>query len=434
MTMRITGSRPWRGALRALLVVVALLVTCLILLELVASFLVDWLWFSAVGYLDIFWIRIVAEAEIFIVVFIATSIILWANGSLALRFSQSQWEKDVTDDELKSAGTATLPETLDSTRRWLPWRLVIPLVAGLLAMLVAWGEVANWSVFLRFLYQEPYWASDPLYNKDIGFYLFTLPTYVAIKNWMLITLFLSALFAGAIYWVHGDIRYDVQRRSISPAVIAHGSVLLGLFFAVKAWSYYLDRYLLLYGDNGVVVGASYTDVRVGLPVLWLLVGLSIISALAAWANVRLRSFRIPVAAAVLVFGGSFVLSSVFPALFQRVFVKPNELELERPYIQRNIALTQQAYNLRQIAVKPYPVEQDLTFKAIEANKATIDNIRLWDWQPLMDAYAQLQEIRTYYKFHDVDVDRYWLDGAYQSVMLSARELKSRLLPANAQTW
>jgi uncharacterized membrane protein (UPF0182 family) len=117
-----------------------------------------------------------------------------------------------------------------------------------------------------------------------------------------------------------------------------------------------------------------------------------------------------------------------------VFVKPNELELERPYIQRNIPLTQQAYNLQQITVKPFPAEQDLTLKAIEANKATIDNVRLWDWQPLMDAYGQLQEIRTYYKFHDVDVDRYWLGGAYQSVMLSARELKSSLLPPNAQTW
>src|SRR4029453_16494115 len=203
MTMRIIGSRrraPWQGALRVLLIVIAILVTCLILLELIASFLIDWLWFSAIGYLDVFWIRIVAEAEIFIVVFIATSIILWANGSLAFQFSQSQWEKDVTDNELKSAGTATLPETLDSTRRWLPWRLVIPLVAGLLAMLVAWGEVANWSVFLQFLYQEPYGGSDPLYDKDIGFYLFTLPAYVAIKNWMFITLFLSALFAGAIYW------------------------------------------------------------------------------------------------------------------------------------------------------------------------------------------------------------------------------------------
>jgi uncharacterized membrane protein (UPF0182 family) len=189
-----------------------------------------------------------------------------------------------------------------------------------------------------------------------------------------------------------------------------------------------------YGDNGVVVGASYTDIHVELPVLWLLIGLSIVAAFTAWANVRTRTYRLPAAAAVLVFGGSLVLSGLVPALFQRVFVKPSELALERPYIERNIALTQQAYNLRQITPKPFPAEQDLTYRILEANKATIDNIRLWDWQPLMDAYVQLQEIRTYYKFHDVDVDRYWLNASYQSVMLSARELKSSLLPPNAQTW
>ena len=129
---------------------------------------------------------------------------------------------------------------------------------------------------------------------------------------MLLTLVLSALFAGAIYWVHGDIEYDAQRRSMSPTAIAHGSALLGFFFAVKAWSYGLDRYLLLYGDNGVVVGASYTDIHVELPVLWLLIGLSIVAAFAAWANVRVRTYRLPAAAAVLVFGGSFVLSGVVP--------------------------------------------------------------------------------------------------------------------------
>src|SRR5215831_16818361 len=181
-------------------------------------------------------------------------------------------------------------------------------------------------------------------------------------------------------------------------------------------------------------GASYTDIHVELPVLWLLIGLSIVAAFASWANLRVRTYRLPVAAVVLVFGGSFVLSGVVPALFQRLFVKPDELQREKPYIERNIALTQQAYNLRQITAKPFPAEQDLTFETLEANKATINNIRLWDWQPLIDTYAQLQEIRTYYKFHDVDVDRYWLNGAYQSVMLSARELRSSLLPPNAQTW
>ncbi len=110
------------------------------------------------------------------------------------------------------------------------------------------------------------------------------------------------------------------------------------------------------------------------------------------------------------------------------------MQLEKPYIERNIALTRQAYNLDQITAKPFAAEQKLTFKTLEANKATIENIRLWDWLPLSDTYAQLQEIRTYYKFHDLDVDRYWLDGSYQSVMLSARELRPSLLPPNAQTW
>jgi hypothetical protein len=240
----------------------------------------------------------------------------------------------------------------------------------------------------------PYGADDPLYNKDIGFYLFSLPAYILVKNWMLLTLVLSALFAGTIYWVHGDIEYDFHHRSMSPTAIAHGSALFGLFFAVKAWSFGLDRYLLLYGDNGVVVGASYTDVHMGLPSLWLMVGFSIIAAFAAWANLRVRTYRLPGAAIVLVGVGSFVLSGVAPVLFRQVFVKPSELLLEKPYIERNIALTRQAYNLNQIAAKPFAAEQKLTFRTLEANKATIENVRLWDWLPLSDTYAQLQEIRT----------------------------------------
>ena len=437
MTIGITGPRrraPWRDAVVALIIVAIVGLICLILLGLTDDFLVDWLWFSAIGYLGVFWTTIFAEAEVFFAVFAATAIILGANGSLAYRFARSPWTRRPADFEWKRTGVATLADRLEFMRHRLPWPLVIAGGASFIAMLVGWGEIHNWGVFLRFLYQVPYGASDPLYDKDIGFYLFSLPAYVVIKNWMLLTLFLSALFVGAVYWVHGDIEYDAQRRSISPTAIAHGSVLLGFFFAVKAWSYSLDRYLLLYGDNGVVVGASYTDIHVELPVLWLLIGFSIVAAFAAWANLRVRTYRLPAAAAVLVFGGSFVLSGVVPGLFQRLFVKPDELQLEKPYIERNIALTQQAYNLRQIAAKSFPADQNLTFKTLEANKATIDNIRLWDWQPLMDAYVQLQEIRTYYKFHDVDVDRYWLDAAYQSVMLSARELNSSLLPPNAQTW
>jgi uncharacterized membrane protein (UPF0182 family) len=265
MTIRITRARrraPWRSAVVALLIAAIVVLICLILLGLAGDFLVDWLWFSTIGYLGVFWVTIVAEAEIFFGVFVATAIILWVNGSLASRFARSPWTQRPVDFEWKRTGVVTLPDVLEVMRHRLPWPLVIAGGAGLLAVLVAWGEIHNWGVFLRFLYRVPYGASDPLYDKDIGFYLFALPAFVVIKNWMLLTLFLSALFAGAVYWVHGDIEYDAQRRSMSPTAIAHGSVLLGCFFAVKAWSYGLDRYLLLYGDNGMVVGASYTDIHV----------------------------------------------------------------------------------------------------------------------------------------------------------------------------
>jgi hypothetical protein len=176
--------------------------------------------------------------------------------------------------------------------------------------------VSHWDTLLRFVYQVPYGQSDPLYEKDIGFFLFSLPAYVALKNWLLLMLVLSVLVAGSVYWGDGGIALDEQRRSMSSAAIIHGSALLGLFFVVKAWSYGLDRFLLLYGDNGVVVGASYTDVHVDLPVLWLLVGLAMVAAVLSWANIWVRTYKLPVVGAVLVFGSSIILSQVFPALFQ----------------------------------------------------------------------------------------------------------------------
>jgi uncharacterized protein len=437
MTIGITGPErkaPGRTAVAGLIIASIVLAIFLILLGLVGDFLVDWMWFSAIGYLRVFWTTIGTKAGVFLVVFLATAVIVWTNARLALNFTRRRRSRLPFGFDWKLAATATPPDPFEFMRDRLPWPLAIAGGTGLVALLVAWGEVGNWSVFLQFLYHVPYGANDPLFDKDIGFYLFSLPAYIATRNWALLTLFMSTLFAGLIYWVHGDIEYQAQRRSMSPTVIAHGSALLGFFFAVKAWSYGLDRYLLLYGDNGVVVGASYTDIHVELPVLWLLIGLSIVAAFAAWANLWVRTYRLPTAAMLLIFGSALLLSGVVPGLFQRLFVKPSELEFERPYIERNITLTREAYNLGRIAAKPFPAEQNLTFKTLEANKATIENIRLWDWQPLSDTYAQLQEIRTYYTLRDLDVDRYWLGGAYQSVMLAARELKSSLLPANAQTW
>ncbi len=410
----------------------------LFVLARISSIVVDWAWFSSIGYVGVFCTAFVTKAALFVVVFAVSTLLLWANGRSALRFtSRRPLRLPVAFDPgfatfRASPGPWSRPYGLQPSPS--VWRLLTAAVAVILGLLIALGETGRWDLILRFIYQTPYGRSDPLFDKDIGFYLFSLPVYVAIKNLLLWILLLAALMAGAIYFLHDDISLDPPAWSVSPTAMAHGSALLGLYFAIKAWSYVLDRYLLLYNDNGVVVGAGYTDVHVALPVLWLLIILAAFAAIGSWANVRLRMVRLAIAVVFLVFGSSFLFAEAIPALFERFYVKPSELQLETPYIQRNIALTREAYNLGRITVKPFAAEQDLTFQSLHNDSGTVNNIRLWDWRPLLDTYAQLQEIRTYYRFLDVDVDRYHLGGSYQQVMLSARELVPSLLSSNAQTW
>lgn len=424
-----SGVRLRRNAITVAVVVVV----GLIVVGRITGVLVDWLWFSSIGYVDVFWTVLSAQALLFVAVFAASAGAIWVSGFLAHRYARSLGTSQA--EAAFSPGTLeVISELADQVAPRIPWRSSIAGGAVLLGLVLAAVEISSWDMALRFLHQVPFGERDPIFGKDISFYLFSLPAYVALKNWLLQLLFCSAVVAGVVYGVRGDIALGQSPRGLSPAAATHGSALLGLFFGLKAWSYGLDRFLLLYGDNGVVVGAGYTDVHVELPVLWLLVGLATAASVASWANMRWRSYRIPAASALLVFGGSFVFALIYPALFQRFYVKPSELQLETPYIEHNIALTREAYGLKQIAVKPFPAEQGLNLASLQANRATIDNVRLWDVQPLMDTYAQLQEIRTYYKFLSVDIDRYRLDAGYRQVMLSARELEPAMLPANAQTW
>jgi len=384
----------------------------------VGSVTVDWAWFSSVGYVGVFWTTFATKAALFVGAFAVSTLLLWANATLGLRFAskpRTQFPAAfspsfVTFQSARGPWSQSAGLLLSPLAR----RLLILAIAVILGLLIALGEASRWDLVLQFVYQAPYGRSDPLFGKDIGFYLFSLPLYVAFKNWLMWLLALAGLTAGAIYFVRGDVRIDPPSWSASPAAAAHGSALLGLFFLVKVWSYALDRYLLLYDDNGVVVGAGFTDVHVELPALWLLIVLAVVGAIVAFANMRLRSAPFAVAAAVMVFGGAFVFGDAVPALFQRFYVKPSELQLEKPYIQRNIALTRDAFNLDQITVKPFSAEQDLTYQSLLKDSGTVDNIRLWDWRPLLAAYAQLQEIRTYYRFLAVDVDRYHLRDSYPS--------------------
>ncbi|WP_414474623.1 UPF0182 family protein [Microvirga sp. M2] len=418
----------WRSTAVAAIAIVAGLAVS----NLAVGYLVDWLWFSSLGYGQVFWTVFGTRLILFLTALGVTALVVGMNGWLASRLAPQKTSRQLIYPAGEGAPPSTPPGPHDFLRKG-PALLVAgsALVAG---TLIAAFEMTNWAVLLRFFYQAPYGQSDPIYGKDIGFYLFSLPAYLALNNWMLVTASLSFVVMAAMYWSRGHIVVDGRNWSIHPTAIRHGSILLGIVFIVQAWSYGLDRFLLLYQDNGVVVGAGYTDLHVRLPVLWLLIGLSIVAALVCWFNIWQRTYRLPLIAIALVLASSWAFDGIYPALFERVYVRPNELQLQKPYIERNIVFTRQAYGLNRFIPKPFPAESNLTFSSLQANQATIDNIRLWDWQPAMDTYAQLQEIRTYYKFHDVDVDRYWLDGAYRQVMLSARELQTALLPPNAQTW
>ena len=417
-----------------ILAAIAIIVAAIIAIGLASSLLVDWTWYSSLGFLGVFWTIIATKIMLFFAIFLATAIAVSVNGLLASRVARARAYLLPSNTPWESLSSRELPAVVARFVRRLPWRSLVVAFSCVAAALVALAWTTGWNLALNFMYQVPYGRSDPIYGNDIGFYLFSLPAFVALKDWMLLAILLSAGLAAFIYWACGDITLTASRRSVSAAAAAHGTVLLGLFFLVEAWSFYLDRYLLLFGDNGVVVGASYTDIHVALPFITTIIALCCAAAIAAFANVRLRLARIALASVVLVFGTSLLLYPITTALFQRIYVKPNELKLESTYIARNIAQTREAYNLQNIVVKPFTADLSLTAQSLQDNQATIDNIRLWDWQPLLDTYAQLQEIRTYYKFHDADIDRYMLGGSYQQVMLSARELDSTLLPANAQTW
>ncbi|MBP0637394.1 UPF0182 family protein [Cupriavidus sp. AcVe19-6a] len=421
-----SGMRLGRYAIAAVVALVGL-----IIFGLLADILVEWLWFSSIGYASVFRVVLSAQVLVFIAVFAISASTIWLAGWLAHQYAGSP--RVLASHGFPSGRPQFIGEPGDLMAR-IPWGASIAGAAVILGLVIAGSGIQQWDMALRFLHQVPFGERDPIFGKDIGFYLFSLPVYIALKNWLQLLLLCSTAISGVIYGVRGDIALAPPAPRLSPAAAVHGSVLLCLFFVLKAWSYWLDRYLLLYGDNGVVIGASYTDIHVELPVLWLLIGLAIAAAFGSLANVRLRDYRVAAVAALLVFGGSFLLALIYPALFQRFYVKPSELELEAPYIAHNIALTRRAYGLDQVTIKPFPVEQGLNLASIQSNRATIDNVRLWDVGPLLDTYAQLQEIRTYYKFLSLDIDRYRLDNGYRQVMLSARELEQAKLPANARTW
>jgi uncharacterized membrane protein (UPF0182 family) len=416
---------------KTFLIVAALVIVTLAVLTKLSGFFVDLLWFDALGFKAVFttvWLTVIV---MFGATALLSSAILWFNGFMAVRSSRSRGQSSF---KFVTRNTQGLPQVIEFSLGNIPWRLIIPTAALSVGLIIGFAQAANWEAVLKWLHAVPFGRPDPLFGRDLGFYIFSLPVYELLRDWALLIIFWSAILALITYWIRGDIvSQPAGFPTVSAAATRHLSGLLAAFLLVKAAGYVLDRYDLMISNNGVVFGAAYTDVHLRLPLLVVLAGASLAGAALCAFNIWSAGIRLPILAVGLVLVLSLVKTAV-PALFQNYWVKPDELRLESRYIENNITFTRYGFALDRITSAPFPAKGKLTPELIAANDVTIQNIRWWDPRPLLDTYRQLQELRLYYDFHDIDMDRYLIDGSYRGVTLSGRELNQSKLPTDAQTW
>jgi uncharacterized membrane protein (UPF0182 family) len=385
-------------------------------------FYTDWLWFEEVGYAPVF-LRVAAlRGGLLLAIGLASYLFLFLNLRAAVRARPPDvfWE---LEEPLGLPSRVVLEPFLQ--------RLVTPVTIAL-AFLMGLSASGEWETVLLYRHAQPFGVVDPLFAQDIGLYVFSLPLWQRVLGW-LFGIGLLALVATAIVYFLGRVLVLTARGPVITArARAHLLGLLALLLFVKAADFWLDRFELLYSQRGAVLGATYTDVNATLPALQWLAALTMLCGLTALVHVFRRSAR-PVVAGLAALVIAWMLGVwVYPALVQRLRVAPNALVAESPYIIHHIRLTRRAFALDRIEERDFPARETLTAGDLVRNTPTLKNVRLWDHAPLLATFAQLQEIRTYYRFVDVDNDRYVVDGEYQQVMLSSRELSYQNLPRDAQ--
>ena len=379
----------------------------------------DWLWFQEVGFTTVFTTRLQLSGWLFIGLGAVVFVFLFINLSVAARTAPPDvlWE---LEDQLGLPGRAILEP--------LVRRLLLPVIA-VISFFAGARATGSWPTVLEYVNRTPFNQTDPLFGRDLGFYFFVLPFWRLLYAWSTALVAGTLILVAAVYVLQRSLVLTARGPRLAAGARTHLLGLAAVLLLVRAAGFWLDRFDLLYAPRGFVFGASYSDVHASLPVLQWLVVLAVLCAAACVFQMFRPGWRFLVAGLVVLVVLWVAGLGIAPALLQSYRVKPNELVYERPYIENNIRMTRQAYALDRVAEKDFAAEDNLTPAALERNNLTIKNIRLWDHRPLLTTYGKLQEIRTYYKFRDVDVGRYTLNGEYRQVTLSARELSYRDLPS-----
>ncbi len=408
------------------IVLTGVIIIVLYLLGLFINYYGDWLWFHNLGYGSVFNTMILSQVVSFVLFFVI--FVLFAAVQVNLSY---KW--------------GALTRNNRFLREDDPRALILPLYRGkrvfwfwaavtvFFGIVMASSASGHWNEFLQFIHPSKFGVTEPIFGKDAGFYIFRLPVYEFLTGWYLFMVVLSAVMVLFSYYLDNAFGMQGNTFHVSPRVKNH-LIQLSAFFGLGIAALFLVKlYNLLYSSNGVAYGPSYMDVHAQIPAYRVIVVLTLIVSLLLFLYpvYRKKKFLLySVGAWVLVWIG-FVW--IYPSLVEQYVVKPNELQKETPYIINNIKLTREAFGLNKIAVKPFPVTQNITYQDIRHNQQTINNVRLWDRRPLIQTYKQLQEIRLYYDFKSVQVDRYHFKK-YTQVALGARELPLSEVPARARTW
>lgn len=416
------AQRPRRFGSRLWVALIVVILAIILIPTLLSEMITDWMWFGSQGFADVYTTRLWLSLGVFAGGLVVSGLFLGVNWLVAARALEPT--------TVYPGQAAPLPRGLV---RWLV--IIAAAVLALIMGLIASGE---WPTILLYLNGGAFGQTDPIFNNDIGFYVFGLPFFEFLRGWFLGLLILTAIGVGIIYFLSiapqlgniGDVQVSSRGMSSRPSLNisldkragVHLSVLGAIFLAIVAVGYWLSRFDLLYSDHAVAYGASYTDVNAKLPSLYILMAVAGLMAILLLVNVWVRTWRLLLGAVGLWLLALILVGGIYPYVVQQFIVRPSELEKEQPYIVNNIAATRQAFGLDKFQDKEVPAVDSVTPQQISTNQSTVNNIRLWDYRPLLDTYSVLQELRPYYSFGQVDIDRYNINGAERQVMLSAREL------------
>ncbi len=398
------------------------------LTQITSHYFIDYEWFTMQGHRNIFWTLFMTKFTVqgmFSLVFIG----LFFINVLILRLLAGKgriFTRNILD-------RLRIP-LLGTPRRAL--YIIITAVVIVIGFFMGLAASAYWKEYLMYANALPFdgFPRDPVFNKDAGFYIFTLPFLQFSLQWLLTSIVLIAIFSFLFHVLNRGIFFQNGRIEMSLFARAHLSSLAAAIVCIFGFGYRIAAYNLLNAHTGKFYGAGYTATHAQLFAYNVCMLLSLAAAALFIFNIFKRSFKLPVIVLLTLIPAYILLGAIFPSIQQRFIVVPDELAKEAPYIQRNIQFTRRAYNLDRISERPFLNNQNLTYRDMLKNKGTLENVRLWDWSPLQQTYRQLQELKPYYNFHDVDVDRYMLNNSKVAVNLAARELFVDRLSGQSQTW